>query len=180
MAALPSLGVCHQSCNGAPGSTPQTAGSSTRDEHEAVLSPGYQPASATRLRPPASKRGKENMPRVVHFEINADDPDRAVKFYTEALGWKISKWGPMEYWLIETGEKDEPGIGGAIMAREKDWATVNTVSVPSLDEFSKRVEKAGGQVVSPRQTIPGIGYHSYCVDSEGNVFGLLEEDPSAE
>ena len=119
------------------------------------------------------------MPRVVHFEINADDPDRAVKFYTEALGWKISKWGPMEYWLIETGEKEEPGIDGAIMAREKDWATVNTVSVPSLDEFTKRVEKAGGQVVSPRQTIPGIGYHSYCLDSEGNISGILEEDTSA-
>jgi predicted enzyme related to lactoylglutathione lyase len=117
---------------------------------------------------------------VVHFEINADDPDRAVKFYTEALGWKISKWGPMEYWLIETGGKDEPGIDGAIMAREKDWATVNTVSVPSLDEFRRRVEKAGGQVVSPRQTIPGVGYHSYCADSEGNVFGILEEDSSAE
>jgi predicted enzyme related to lactoylglutathione lyase len=122
---------------------------------------------------------EEHMPRVVHFEINADDPDRAVRFYTEALGWKISKWGPMEYWLIETGEGGEPGIDGAIMALEKDRTTVNTVSVPSLDEFSKRVEKADGQVVSPRQAIPGIGYHSYCLDSEGNVFGILEEDSSA-
>ena len=122
------------------------------------------------------------MPRVIHFEICADDPGQAVKFYTEALGWKISKWeGPMEYWLIRTGEEEgEPGIDGAIMGREDDWTTINTISVPSLDEYRQRVEKAGGKVVSPRQTVPGVGYHSYCLDTEGNVFGILEEDLSAQ
>ena len=121
------------------------------------------------------------MARVIHFEICADDPNRAVKFYTEALGWKISKWeGPMEYWLIQTGEEAEAGIDGAIMVRENDWTTINTVAVSSLDEFAKRIEKAGGKVVSPRQTVPGVGHHSYCVDTEGNVFGILEEDSSAE
>jgi predicted enzyme related to lactoylglutathione lyase len=149
------------------------------DDDEPVPCPEYRPLFATCLHPSTTTRGEEYMPRVIHFEINADDPDRAVKFYTEALGWKISKWGPMDYWLCETGGKDEPGIHGAIMAREKDWTTVNTISVPSLDEFSKRVEKAGGQVVTPRQTIPGIGHHSYCLDSEGNLFGILEEDSSA-
>lgn len=121
------------------------------------------------------------MARVIHFEICADDPNRAVKFYTEALGWKISKWeGPMEYWLIQTGDEAEAGIDGAIMARDNDWTTVNTVGVPSLDQFAKRIEKAGGKVVSPKQSIPGVGYHSYCVDTEGNVFGILEADSSAE
>jgi hypothetical protein len=122
------------------------------------------------------------MPRVIHFEICADDPDRAVEFYTEALGWKISKWeGPMEYWLIRTGEeKGEPGIDGAIMGREDDWTTINTISVPSLDEYRQKVEKAGGKVVSPKQTVPGVGYHCYCLDTEGNVFGILEEDLSAQ
>jgi predicted enzyme related to lactoylglutathione lyase len=149
------------------------------DDDEPVPCPQYRPLFATCLHASTTTRGEEYMPRVIHFEINADDPDRAVKFYTEALGWKISKWGPMEYWLIQTGEAGELGIDGAIMARENDRTTVNTISVPSLDEFSKRVEKAGGQVVSPRQTIAGIGYHSYCLDSEGNMFGILEEDSSA-
>ena len=122
------------------------------------------------------------MPRVIHFEIRADDPDRAVEFYTEAFGWKISKWeGPIEYWLIRAGEEEgEPGIDGAIMGREDDWTTINTISAPSLDEYRQRVEKAGGKVVSPKQTVPGVGYHSYCLDTEGNVFGILEEDLSAQ
>ena len=65
------------------------------------------------------------------------------------------------------------------MARENDWTIANANSVPSLDEFTKRVDTAGGQVVSLRQNIPGVGYHSYCADSVGNVFGILEEDASA-
>ena len=121
------------------------------------------------------------MARVVHFEICADDQERAVEFYRYALGWKIEKWeGPMEYWLIETGEKDDPGIDGAIMQRDSDWTTVNTISVPSVDEYAERIEKAGGQLVSPKQTIPGVGYHRYCRDTEGNVFGILREDPSVQ
>jgi catechol 2,3-dioxygenase-like lactoylglutathione lyase family enzyme len=54
------------------------------------------------------------MPRVIHFEIPADNAERAIKFYSDVFGWNIQKWGPQDYWLVDTGEKDQPGIGGAI------------------------------------------------------------------
>ena len=55
------------------------------------------------------------MPKIVHFEIPAENPDRAVNFYEKAFGWKANKWeGPQDYWLVTAGEKDEPGIDGAI------------------------------------------------------------------
>jgi predicted enzyme related to lactoylglutathione lyase len=118
------------------------------------------------------------MPRAIHFEICADDPARAVRFYEEALGWKISKWdGSGDYWLIQTGEEEEAGIDGAIMEREGDWSTINTISVPSVDEFAQRIGRAGGRIVSPKQTIPGVGHHLYCADTEGNAFGILESMP---
>ena len=121
------------------------------------------------------------MPRVVHFEIPADDPERAVKFYEEVFGWKIDKWeGSVDYWPISTGEEDEPGIDGAIMRREEQRVTVNTIDVPSLDDFTERIVEAGGKVVTPKMAIPGVGYHSYCMDSEGNVFGVLQSDPTAQ
>ena len=120
------------------------------------------------------------MPRVVHFEIPADDPERAVKFYEEVFGWKIDRWeGPVDYWLISTGEEGEPGIDGAIMPREEQKTTVNTIDVPSYEEFAKKVEEAGGKVVTPKMAIPSVGYHSYCIDSEGNVFGIMQSDPEA-
>ena len=83
------------------------------------------------------------MPRVVHFEIPAEDPDRAVKFYSEVFNWKIEKWtGPVDYRLITTGSEDEPGINGAIMKRQNPQATVtNTIEIPSVDDFLKKAHK---------------------------------------
>ncbi|MFQ6124624.1 MAG: VOC family protein [Candidatus Heimdallarchaeota archaeon] len=120
------------------------------------------------------------MLRVVHFEIGVDDPERAVKFYQDVFGWKIEKWdGPIDYWLITTGEESEPGIDGGLMRRENSETTINTVEVPSLDEFVEKIAKAGGKVVRPKSTIPGVGYMAYCHDSEGNMFGLMQPDPTA-
>ncbi|NIM47141.1 MAG: VOC family protein [Candidatus Aenigmarchaeota archaeon] len=120
------------------------------------------------------------MPRVVHFEIGVDNPERAKQFYEKIFGWKIEKYGPMDYWLIITGEKGEPGIDGALMKGEESKQNiVNTISVPSIDEFIERVKENGGKILMPKQTIPGIGYHTYCQDTEGNIFGIMEEDKTA-
>lgn len=116
------------------------------------------------------------MGRVVHFEISVDDTKRAVAFYKKAFGWKIEKWGgEMEYWLVQTGKKGQPGIDGAIMPREKDFPpTVNTIAVDNLDKAIKKVEAAGGKQVSDKTEIPKIGLFCYCLDTEGNRFGILQ------
>ena len=120
------------------------------------------------------------MPRVVHFEFHADDPERAVRFYQQVFGWKIAKWeGPVPYWLVTTGEDTEPGIDGAIAQRTGDETVYNVIDIPSVDEFVQRIVAAGGKLVSPKQAVPGVGYAAYCADTEGTVFGLMEEDPSA-
>jgi len=122
------------------------------------------------------------MSRVVHFEIPVDEPERGTKFYQNVFGWKITKWdGPEDYWMITTGAKDEPGIDGAIVRRSLGPAamTVNTIDVSSLDTFTRKVTDAGGKVVMPKTTIPGVGYLAYCADTEGNTFGMIQNDPSA-
>ena len=121
------------------------------------------------------------MLRVTHFEISVDDPERAIKFYADAFGWEVKKWeGPMDYWLITTGPEDQPGIDGGLMKREHPGAsTTNTIDVPSVDEFISKITEAGGKIVAPKQSIPGVGYFAYCQDTEGNTFGIMEEDTSA-
>ncbi len=58
------------------------------------------------------------MPRVVHFEIYADEPDRALSFYTSVFGWQTQKWeGPQDYWLFSTGDPAQPGINGGLIQR---------------------------------------------------------------
>ena len=88
------------------------------------------------------------MSRVVHFELAADDPERAVKFYEGVFGWQIKKWeGPQDYWLAATGAPGTPGIDGAIMRRDPGMpAVVNTIDVTALDEMIAAVKANGGTV----------------------------------
>jgi predicted enzyme related to lactoylglutathione lyase len=120
------------------------------------------------------------MPRVIHFEIQADDPERAVNFFKNVFGWKIDKWGPEEYWLATTGDDKEMGINGAIMRRNPMTnPTTNTIGVSSVDDYTAKINANGGKVVMPKSVIPGIGYFAYCQDTEGNTFGILQPDSAA-
>jgi predicted enzyme related to lactoylglutathione lyase len=120
------------------------------------------------------------MARVIHFEIPADDPERAVTFYEQVFGWKIAKWnGPEDYWLAGTGEQGQPGIDGAITRRSSLQTVCNTVDVPSLDDSLGQIAEAGGRVLTPKMAVPGVGYMAYCQDTEGNQFGVMQSDPSA-
>lgn len=120
------------------------------------------------------------MPRVVHFEIPADNPDRAVKFYSSVFNWKVEKWaGPIEYWLVTTGSKEAPGIDGAIMVRGQENCVINTIDVPLVDEFVAKIKAKGGKIVQPKTAIPGVGYFAYFKDTEGNKFGIMQSDMSA-
>jgi hypothetical protein len=119
--------------------------------------------------------------RVVHFELPADDPDRCAKFYADAFGWKVEKWGgPTDYWLVTTGEATETGIDGGIGRRQgADDQTTNTISVPDLDAAVAAVEAAGGTITRPKAAVPGVGWLAYATDTEGTPFGIMQSDESA-
>jgi len=126
--------------------------------------------------------------RIIHFEIHAEDPDRAIRFYSQLFGWEFKKWdGPVEYWVVMTGPKTEPGIDGGLMRRRGagplDQQGVNayvcTASVINLDTTTEAVGKYGGAVVVPKMPIPMIGWLAYAKDTEGNIFGMMQPDPAA-
>lgn len=121
------------------------------------------------------------MPRPVHFEIPADDPERAGKFYQDVFGWQISKWdGPEDYWLIKSGDKEQPGIDGGIARKNEMLSSVtNTIDVPDVDEFTEKIKSKGGTVLMSKVAVPEVGWMAYCKDTEGNIFGLMQMDPTA-
>jgi hypothetical protein len=120
------------------------------------------------------------MSRVTFFEIAVDQTARARRFYEGVFGWKFNKWeGQQDYWLITTG-KDEPGIDGGMLPRRMPTeTTTNTVSVPNVDKAVASITKHGGKVVVPKVAVPGMGWLAYCQDTEGNVFGVMQEDQTA-
>jgi len=121
------------------------------------------------------------MPRITHFDIPSDNPDRAQKFYQNTFGWKFDKWdGPMEYWMIRTGDDNQPGINGGMARRMPGQiGMTNTIEVPSLDEYTNKIQSNGGQVLIPKMPIPGVGYYATCMDTEGNIFGMIQMDQNA-
>ena len=126
------------------------------------------------------------MPRVIHFEIHAGDPDRAVKFYESLFGWTFQKWeGPMDYWLVTTGPDSQPGINGGLLRRQGEIdgqaviAYVCTVDVENIDAAITKAQSLGSQVVVPKMPIPGMGWLVYCKDTEGNIFGMMQADAEA-
>lgn len=129
------------------------------------------------------------MSRPMHFEIQASNPQALIDFYSGLFGWSFKKWEGGDYWLIHTGSDNEPGINGGLLPRKgpppENMAAVNafviTIDVADLDGLLAKVETGGGGalVCVPKMAVPGIGWLAYVKDPDGNIFGMMQADPSA-
>jgi predicted enzyme related to lactoylglutathione lyase len=125
------------------------------------------------------------MDKVVHFEIPADDIDRAKDFYGSVFGWQLQtmQMEGGEYTIAMTTPIDEqsqvptePGaINGGMMRREEHTPSpVITIGVDAIDDALQKIASRGGATVTPRTPIPGMGAFAYFKDPEGNLMGLWE------
>ena len=120
------------------------------------------------------------MNRVTHFEIPADDMQRASAFYKKVFGWQFNEWEGQPYWLINTGDSQSPGINGRMMKkRDPMQQVVNSINVKNIDEAIRSVEQNGGKIVVPKTMLPGAGWLAYFKDTEENIFGIMQEDTNA-
>lgn len=130
--------------------------------------------------------------RVVHFEIQAVNTERAKKFYGDVFGWEFQDWpmpGGEAYIGVMTAPKDskEAGINGGLLKRPANLppqgcgtnAFVCTVQVDNFDETAKKILLAGGIVAMPKFAIAGMAWQGYFLDTEGNTFGLHQADANA-
>lgn len=120
--------------------------------------------------------------RVVHFEIPADDPNRARDFYRQAFGWHFTPMPDWDYTLVRTTEIDAEGlptspgaINGGMMQRMPGFTgAIITIEVDTIDETLAHVERLGGKTLLSRQSVGNMGFTAYFSDTEGNVVGLWE------
>ena len=112
---------------------------------------------------------------VVHFAIHAQDVARAREFYQAVFGWRFEPWGPPEFFLIQTGDEDQPGIRGALQKRREPVRGKGmigyecTISVADVDAVAQAVTDHGGHVVMAKTEIPGVGELIQFEDTEGNL-----------
>ena len=131
------------------------------------------------------------MNRVVHYEIHAEDIERAKKFYSSVFGWEMQQMGSEygNYIIVKSGpgadepaDSKQPGINGGLMARNAPTppqgmgpnAFVCTIGVDDIDTYIKKVEAAGGVAQTDKMEVPNVGWLRYYKDTEGNIFGMLQ------
>jgi len=120
------------------------------------------------------------MNRFTHFEFVTSDFEKTAAFYRQAFGWQFQKWeGPVEYWMVTTGEEGTRGINGGLMAANGGpfSGTINTIEVEDIDAAIERVKAAGGEILMNKDVIPEVGYLAYFRDNCGIVVGLHQPDP---
>ncbi|WP_433831177.1 VOC family protein [Actinoplanes sp. CA-015351] len=119
---------------------------------------------------------------VVHFELPADDLDRAGAFYAGAFGWTFGDQGVPGTATVTTGPSDEygrptePGTinGGAAVRGSVVSTPLVTVEVADIDEALSRIEALGGKRLQERTPVGTYGFVAYFTDPEGNTVGLWQ------
>ena len=121
------------------------------------------------------------MNRFTHFELVTPDFEKTAEFYRQVFSWEIQKWeGPVDYWIVNTGDSSTPGINGGLMGQNGPFrGTVNTIEVDDIDAMISRVKEHGGQMIFEKDVIPGVGYLAYFQDNTGIIVGLHQADPQA-
>src|SRR6516225_451329 len=124
------------------------------------------------------------MNTVAYFEIQAAQPDPVIAFYREVFGWQFTRNEglPIPYWRIDTG-----GIRGGLLQRPAKTpppecgtnAYVCSIEVSDIDATTQTILSLGGKVALPKFAVPGVCWHGYFVDPDGNTFGVFQPDPAA-
>jgi uncharacterized protein len=108
-----------------------------------------------------------------HIEFPADDPERAMAFYTAVAGWEFSSMDGMpEYWVFRSGE----GYGGAVGKRgiSTGKAIRDYITVDSIDDALAAAVRTGGSIAEAKTEIPGMGFFAVVTDPEGSEVGLYQ------
>jgi predicted enzyme related to lactoylglutathione lyase len=130
-------------------------------------------AKSAAKKAPAKKAAKKvSAPPVVHWEVQAKDPEKQQQFFADLFGWKIDANNPMNYGMVAAAGKDS--IGGGIGATEDQPRVTVYIQVESIDDTLEKVKTLGGSTVMPRTDI-GMIIMGQFKDLEGNIIGLVED-----
>jgi predicted enzyme related to lactoylglutathione lyase len=121
--------------------------------------------------------------QMAHFAINADDIDRAQRFYERVFAWRFEPWGPPNFFQIRMGRDVSVGLRGALQKRrfftagERIVTAECSFAVEDIDAVAAAVTANGGSIVIPKVLIPTVGHLLFFRDPEGNVMGAAQYDP---
>jgi uncharacterized protein len=113
------------------------------------------------------------------FAIHADDVQRCRRFYEAVFGWRFEPWGPPDFYLIHTGDEEQPGVQGLLQKRQEGRSGGGpncfecTIAVDNLDALTDAITQHGGRLIMSKAPIPTVGVLTKFEDTEGNVLGAM-------
>jgi len=113
------------------------------------------------------------------FAIHAEDVQRCRRFYEAVFQWRFEPWGPPDFYLVHTGDDDNPGIQGLMHRRQQPRAAGGpncfecTIAVGDLDAVTAAVKANGGRIIMEKAPVPTVGVLTKFEDTEGNVVGAM-------
>ncbi len=114
------------------------------------------------------------MGRVLGFELNSQEPEKAATFYAKVFGWEVAapNW---EYWGVTTGDDHKSGINGGIAKGPHDYpfGTRIQIEVDCIDEAISKATQNGAVIVRDQMGFDEF-YLAYLVDPTGLGIGLIQ------
>lgn len=111
------------------------------------------------------------MAKIVGFEMNSQQPEKAIEFYKNVFGWKISEPN-YDYWPVDT---EKSNINGGISRGPADFphGTRIQIEVDSIDNVIEQSCNQGAKIVREKMEFEEF-YLAYLIDPVGIGFGLIE------
>ncbi len=116
------------------------------------------------------------------FAIHADDVGRCRRFYEAVFGWRFEPWGPPDFYLVHTGDEENPGVQGLMHKRLEPRGEGGpncfecTVGVEDIDAVTAAAKKHGARIIMEKAPIPTVGVLTKFEDTEGNVLSAMAYD----
>lgn len=111
------------------------------------------------------------MNEIAYFEIAGPDSAKLADFYGRVFGWRPAS-GPFPSYFSLARESG-PGLPGGIR-QEVAPERVFYVKVEKLQATLDAVVQAGGRVLIPPTSVPGVVTFALFEDPGGNRTGLIE------
>jgi len=120
------------------------------------------------------KKGGDELGRVIGFELNSQDPEKAANFYSKVFAWEIAepRW---DYWAVTTGASEQNGIDGGIGKGPSDYphGVRVQIEVNSIDDSIAKAMENGATIVREKMEFNDF-FLAYLVDPTGLGFGLIQ------
>jgi predicted enzyme related to lactoylglutathione lyase len=113
------------------------------------------------------------------FEMYADDPQRAMAFYSAVFRWSFLRQRGDQGWWVSSGPiLTAPQLDGKLKKRTaSERGHLGALHVSQFDVIVERIKAHGGRLITPIRAGLQTERQLYAIDPEGNSFRLIEAVP---